>query len=340
VGRYLIRRVLFLVLVLFVVSQLTFFIFLKLPSGDPARRAVGRSTTPEQIANARAAFGLDKPWWVQDARFASGLVPLPCDWADNIKIHNICFLREDVYYSYGNFVAVKEEIFRRLPFTVTLTIGAALIWLLLGIPIGIISAVRRGTLLDRTTMFFALVGVSLPVFWVGYLMLYLFWFKFQQWFGGFHLPSSGIEIGDSWFDSVLKGKFLMPWVVLSITSAAFYARMVRGNLIETMSEDYIRTARAKGLPERRVVYKHGLRAALTPVTTMLGLDIGALLGGAFITETVFAIPGIGQLALKSIETNDFPMVMGITILGSLFIAAANLIVDVTYAFLDPRVRYT
>ena len=312
-----------MILVLFVVSLLTFLIFVKLPAGDPARRAVGRTTTPEQIEAARVAFGLDKPIWVQYGRFAKGLIPWPG-----------LFLSEDVYYSYGNFVPVKEEIFRRLPVTVTLAVGAAILWLLLGIPIGIVSAIKRGTFWDRAGMLFALIGVSLPVFWLGQLLLYFFWFKLQV------APASGLEINATIWESIASGRFILPWITLSVTSAAFYARMVRGNLIETMSEDYIRTARAKGLGERRVVFRHGLRGALTPVVTMLGLDLGGLLGGAFITETLFALPGIGQLAVKSIETQDFPMVMGVTVLGALFIAFANLIVDVVYAFLDPRVRYT
>ena len=322
-GRYLIRRTLFLVLVLFIVSLLTFVIFVKLPAGDPARRAVGRTTTPQAIAEARVTLGLDKPLIVQYARFARGLVPVP-GW----------FLDEDVYYSYGNFVAVKEEIYRRLPVTITLAVGAAVIWLAMGVPIGIISGVRKGSFWDRAGMVFAIIGVSMPVFWLGQLLLYFFWFQLGW------LPSSGLEIGDSIWESIAKGKFILPWITLAFTSAAFYARMVRGNLIETMSEDYIRTARAKGLAERRVVYKHGLRGALTPVVTMLGLDIGLLLGGAFITETLFGLPGIGQLAVRSIDNQDFPMVMGVTILGALFIAIANLVVDVVYAFLDPRVRYT
>jgi len=312
-----------MILVLFVVSLLTFLIFVKLPAGDPARRAVGRTTTPEQIEAARVAFGLDKPIWVQYGRFAKGLIPWPG-----------LFLSEDVYYSYGNFVPVKEEIFRRLPVTVTLAVGAAILWLLLGIPIGIVSAIKRGTFWDRAGMLFALIGVSLPVFWLGQLLLYFFWFKLQV------APASGLEINATIWESIASGRFILPWITLSVTSAAFYARMVRGNLIETMSEDYIRTARAKGLGERRVIFRHGLRGALTPVVTMLGLDLGGLLGGAFITETLFALPGIGQLAVKSIETQDFPMVMGVTVLGALFIAFANLIVDVVYAFLDPRVRYT
>jgi len=322
-GRYLIRRTLFMILVLFVVSLITFIVFVKLPAADPARRAAGKQTTPENIEAARHAFGLDKPLYVQYARFAKGLIPWPG-----------LFLNEDVYYSYSNFVPVKQEIFARLPVTIALAVGAAICWLLLGIPIGIISAVRRGSIWDRSAMVFALMGVSAPTFWLGFLLLYIFWFKLQW------APASGIPIGESVLEAVLQGRFVLPWIVLSITAAAFYARMVRGNLIETMNEDYIRTARAKGLSEKRVIYKHGLRAALTPVVTMFGLDLGLLLGGAFITETVFNLPGVGQYAVQSISRNDFPSVMGVTIFGALFIALANLIVDVAYAFLDPRVRYT
>ena len=322
-GRYLIRRVLFMILVLFVVSLITFIIFVKLPASDPARRAAGRQTTPENVEAARHAFGLDRPLYVQYGRFAKGLIPWPG-----------LFLNEDVYYSYTNFVPVKEEIFSRLPVTITLAVGAAITWVLMGIPIGIISAVKRGSVWDRTSMVFALIGVSAPVFWLAYLFLYVFWFKLGW------APSSGIPIGTSVLEAVVQGRFVLPWIVLSLTFAAFYARMVRGNLIETMGEDYIRTARAKGLSERRVIYKHGLRAALTPVVTMFGLDLAGLLGGAFITETLFGLPGIGQMAVSAIGRQDFPEVMGVTILGALFIAIANLVVDIVYAFLDPRVRYT
>jgi len=322
-GRYLIRRSLFMVLVLFIVSLITFVIFVKLPASDPARRAVGRATSPENVEAARIAFGLDKPLYVQYGRFAKGLIPWPG-----------LFLDEDVYYSYANFVPVKEEIFSRLPVTMALAVGAAVCWLMVGIPIGIISAVRRRTIWDRGSMVFALIGVSAPVFWLAYLFLYIFWFKLGW------APPSGIPIGMSVWEAVLTGRFILPWAVLSLTFAAFYARMVRGNLIETMGEDYIRTARAKGLSEKRVIYKHGLRAALTPVVTMFGLDLAGLLGGAFITETVFNLPGVGQYAVNAIFNNDFPSVMGVTIFGAFFIALANLLVDVAYAFLDPRVRYT
>jgi peptide/nickel transport system permease protein len=321
-ARYLIRRSLFLVLVLFVVSLITFLIFVKLPAADPARRAAGKATSPQNIAAAREAFGLDQPVWVQYARFAQGLVPWPG-----------MFLDEDVYFSYSNFVPVKEEIFKRLPVTATLAVGSAVCWLVVGIPIGIVSAVKRRSPADRVGMVFALFGVSAPVFWLAYVMLYVFWYRLQW------LPSSGIPIGDTVWQGVLQGRFVLPWIVVSLTYAAFYARMVRGNLIETMGEDYIRTARAKGLTEKRVIYKHGLRAALTPIVTMFGLDIAGLMGGVFITETVFNLPGIGQYAVRSIFSNDFPSVMGVTIFGAFFIALANVVVDVAYAYVDPRVRF-
>ena len=322
-GRYLIRRIGFTVLVLFVVSLLTFLIFVKLPSGDPARRATGKSSTPEQIENARKAFGLDQPLWVQYGRFAKGLIPFPG-----------LFLSEDVYYSYGNFIPVREEIARRLPVTVALAVGGAALWLLIGIPVGIAAGVRRKSSMSRFSMLVAIMGVSIPVFWLGQLLLYIFWFRLGW------APPSGMEIGVGVWGSVLDGRFLLPWITVAVGYAAFYARMVRSNVIETMHEDYIRTARAKGLPERRVIYRHGLRGALTPVVTMLGIDLGTLLGGLFIVETLFGLPGVGQLAVTSISTNDFPMVMGVTVLGALFIAVANLVVDVAYAALDPRVRYT
>jgi peptide/nickel transport system permease protein len=322
-GRYLIRRLLFMVLVLFIVSLLTFVIFVKLPASDPAIRAVGRATTPQNIEAARHALGLDRPIWVQYWRFARGLIPWPG-----------FFLNKQTYFSYTNFVPVSEQVYSRIPVTITLALGAAAVWLLIGIPTGIISAVRRRSLTDRAAMVFALIGVSAPVFWLAYLFLYVFWFKLRW------APPSGFTIGMTVWKAVLTGRFVLPWVALSLTFAAFYARMIRGNLIETMGEDYIRTARAKGLSEKRVIYKHGLRAALTPVVTMLGLDIGVLLGGAFITETVFNLPGLGQYAVQSIFANDFPSVMGVTVFAAFFIAAANLVVDVTYAFLDPRVRYT
>jgi peptide/nickel transport system permease protein len=313
---------LFLILVLLIVSFLTYFIFLKLPAGDPARRAAGRQTTPEVIAQARENLGLDQPWYVQYGRFAKGLIPWPG-----------LFLNEQVYFSYNNEQPVKEEIFPRIGVTAVLAVGASVVWLLIGIPIGIMSAIRPRSGRDRAAMLFALFGVSAPVFWLGYLLLYLFWFQFGL------LPGSSLPVDESLLESVVRGRFILPWITVSLTYAAFYARMVRSNLIETMSEDYIRTARAKGVSERRVIFKHGLRAALTPVVTMFGLDLGLLLGGLVITEQVFNLPGLGQYAITALGTNDFPAVMGVTIFAALFIIVANLVVDVFYAVLDPRVRY-
>lgn len=322
-GRYLIRRSLFLILVLVLVSFLTFLIFLKLPGGDPARLLAGPRTTPELIETIRTNLGLDDPWYQQYLRFAKGLVPWPGFW-----------MNEDVYFSYGNNVPVWGEIVRRIPVTVTLSLGAAAVWIILGIPIGILSAIRRRSLADRGAMLFALFGVSAPVFWLGYVMLFIFWFKLGW------APTPGLDTDESMIHAVLTGKFILPWITLSLLFAAFYARMVRGNLIETMSEDYIRTARAKGLSERRVIFKHGLRATLTPVVTMFGIDLGYLLGGAIITETVFDLDGIGKYTIEGVRSQDFPIVMGVTVLAAFFIVVANLIVDVLYAFLDPRVRYT
>ena len=182
-------------------------------------------------------------------------------------------------------------------------------------------------------MVFALFGVSAPAFWLGLMLLYIFWYKLGW------LPGSGVAPGTTVWEAVLQGKFILPWITIAITSAAFYTRMVRGNMIETMSEDYIRTARSKGLSERKVIYKHTLRASLTPVVTMLGLDIGFMLGGAVITETVFGLPGLGQYAIDSIYRNNMPGTMAVTIISAVFIVVANLIVDVVYAVLDPRVRY-
>ncbi|MGH2767285.1 MAG: ABC transporter permease, partial [Actinomycetota bacterium] len=300
-GRYLIRRLLFLILVLLFVSFLTFLIFYKLPPGDPARIAAGRRTSPDIIAQARENLGLDKPWYVQYGRFAKGLVPWPG-----------FFLNEQVYFSYNNFVPVKEQLYQRLPVSVVLAVGGAVVWVLIGLPIGVMSAIKPRSARDRAGMLFALFGVSAPVFWLGYIMLYIFWFTLGW------LPGSTLPIDETLMESVLRGRFVLPWITLSLTFAAFYARMTRSNLIETMSEDYIRTARAKGLSERRVIFKHGLRAALTPVVTMFGLDLGLLLGGAVITEQVFNLPGMGHYVVDALTTNDFPAVMGVTVFAALF----------------------
>ncbi|MBI4260316.1 MAG: ABC transporter permease [Actinobacteria bacterium] len=322
-GRYLIRRAMFLALVLWIVSMLTFVIFVKLPAGDPARRFAGRRTTPETIEQVRENLGLDKPVLVQYARFAKGLIPWPG-----------LFLNEQVYFSYSNYVPVKEEMAKRMPVTFALAIGGSVLWLLIGIPIGIVSALKPRSLADRAGMVFALFGVSAPVFWLGFMLLYVFWFRLGW------LPGSGLPPGDGVLLSVLHGRFLLPWVALALSYAALYTRMVRSNLMEVMGEDYIRTARSKGISERRVVLKHGLRSALTPVVTIFGMDLGFMLGGLLITETVFNLPGLGRYAISGITGNDVPAVMGVVVVAAFFIVVANLVVDVMYAVLDPRVRYS
>jgi peptide/nickel transport system permease protein len=325
-GRYLIRRALFMVLVIIIVSFLTFVIFVKLPAGDPARRAVGRTTTPEQIENARRAFGLDKPLYVQYWRFLKGFIPWPGLW-----------LNEDVYYSYDGFIPVKEELARRIPITGVLAIGAAAIWLLLGIPIGILSAIKRGSFADRAAMIFAIIGVSMPIFWLAQLLLYVFWYQLEL------LPPAGIPIGyNGWTGAIraaLEGRFILPWISLAYINAAFYARMVRGNLIETMSEDYIRTARAKGVFERLVVSRHALRNALLPAITVIGLEFTFLIGGLVVTEQVFNLNGIGKLFVQSVSRNDFTLIQGMVMLIAVFYVFTNLVIDLLYALFDPRIRY-
>jgi peptide/nickel transport system permease protein len=316
---YIIRRLLWVVVLLFVVSALTFVIFYLLPSADPAQLRAGRQPDPQLVEQIRHNLGLDKPWYQQ--------------YFDYMKQ---VFLHFDFGYSYQNTISVKEQVFQRLPATISLALGAAVVWLTIGISVGIISAIRSRSLIDRAAMGTALVAISAPVYWLGLLSLYLFANDIGKWHifagAGSYVPFS--ENPAKWFNSLL-----LPWFVLAAAFAAFYARLLRSNLIETMGEDYIRTARAKGLSERRVVFRHGLRSAITPIVTAAGLDIGILLGGAILTESVFNIPGIGRLVFDSIQHSDLPMIQGTVLIGTFFIVMMNLIVDIVYAFLDPRVRY-
>jgi peptide/nickel transport system permease protein len=319
---FVVRRLLWMVVLLLVISFLTFVIFVTLPSADPALLRAGRNPSPELVASIRETLGLDKPWYVQYLKYIDRL-----------------FLHFDFGYSYQNNVSVKSQIFDRLPATMALAAGGAIVWLLIGIPVGIISAIKRGTWLDRVAMGTALVAISAPVYWLGLVSLYLFsddLGKFPLLPGQGAYPSSGNILTDP---GTVIPALILPWLVLAASFAAVYARFLRGNLIEVMSEDYIRTARSKGLRERAVVFKHGVRSAITPIVTILGLDLGILLGGAILTETVFNIPGVGRLAFDAIQKSDLPTVQGTVILGAFFIIFLNLLVDVVYAFLDPRVRY-
>jgi peptide/nickel transport system permease protein len=318
-GRYIIRRCLWVIVLLLIVSAVTFVIFYELPSADPAALRAGKSPSPELLAQIRHTLGLDKPVYVQYWLYMKKIV-----------------LHFDFGFSFQDSQPVRREIFDRLPATISLTAGAVVVWLLIGLPVGIISAIRRRSVSDRASMGLALLAISAPVYWLGLVALYLFSndIGLVHVFDGAGTYTGLTEDPARWF-----GSLILPWVVLAASFAAFYARLLRANLIETMSEDYIRTARAKGLPERVVIGRHAMRAAITPIVTILGLDIGILLGGAILAETVFNIPGVGRLAYEGIQNADLPVIQGTVLFGAMFIVVANLIVDIVYAFLDPRVRY-
>jgi len=314
VSAYLLRRLIWVFLLLAGVSLTTFIIFFLIPA-DPAELVAGKNATPEMIAAVEQRLGLDRPWYQQYGLFLSRAV------------------RGDLGFSYITQQRVAPTLLAAFPVTLSLAAGAAVIWLALGIPIGVLSALKPRSLPDRLAMIFALVGISTPVFWLGLLMLKVF------------ADSLGLfPLGD--YMEIARGGVLswmhhlaLPWLTLAFLYAGWYARMTRANMLETLGEDYVRTARAKGLPERRVVFRHALRNSLTPVVTMFGMDLGYLLGGAVLTETVFGLPGIGGLAWQAIQQRDLPMVMGAVTLAAAFIILANLVVDLFYAVLDPRVRY-
>jgi peptide/nickel transport system permease protein len=317
--RYIVRRVLWGILLLWIVSAVIFTIYYVLPSADPAVLRAGRSASPQQVEAIRHALGLDDPVYLQYWHYMKDLV-----------------LHFDFGFSYQSNTEVRALILDRLPATALLVAGSVVLWLLIALPVGIISAVWRRSLLDRATMVTTLAFISAPVFWLGLVSLYLF----AKDVGQFPIfPGIGSYLdADTFMEKC--GSMLLPWAVLAAATAAIYARYLRSSMIDTMSEDYIRTARAKGLPERSVIMRHAFRGAVTPIVTLLGLDIGILLAGnAILTESVFNIPGVGRLVYTSIQRADLPVIQGVTLFGAFFIIIANLIVDIAYAYLDPRVRY-
>jgi peptide/nickel transport system permease protein len=317
---YIARRLAWTAVVVLAVLFVTFLVFFKLPNGNPALRFAGKSPTEAQIAEVEHRLHLDKPFYVEFGYFVKN------------------FVSGDQYgwpglgYSYASFASVRGLVIERGPRTLWLIAGAATLWLTFGVTIGVISAVKRRTFFDRFAMGFALFGISAPVFWLGLMALYIFWKTL-------HLP------GGSGYEPLSHGigawasHLILPWCVLALLYMAIYARMTRNNLLETLGEDYIRTARAKGLSERRVIFRHGLRASLTPIVTLFGLDIALLVGGAIITESVFNLQGLGYLAINGALTQDLPTVLGVVMCTATAVAVMNLVVDVVYAFLDPRVRY-
>lgn len=319
-GRYIIRRLIWTVLVVLLVSILTFFIFFVLPSGDPAARFAGKQPTPELIAQVRISLGLDKSVPEQYWLFLKHLVT-----GDQYGWPGLGF-------SFQTKEAVLPQLIDRARVTLSIIFGGAVLWLAMGIPVGVLSALKRGTRLDRTAMGVALFFVSAPVFWLGLLSLYVFW-KQLGW-----LPGTGyVAFADS--PARWASHLILPWMVLALLYAAIYARVVRGNMIDVMSEDYIRTARAKGLPERQVVVRHELRAGITPVVTLLTIDLGVLVGGTIVTETVFNMQGLGNWLLVAAQNNDLPVTLAVTIVVAGCVSILSLVADILYAVLDPRVRF-
>ncbi len=332
---YIIRRLFGAVLTLVIVSMITFGIFYLVPrwaggtAEDLASRYVGRTASPEAVAEAAKALGLTDNFFVQY-----------WDWLRAIFAGRDFIFGGTTYhcpapclgYSFIGRNPVLPDILDRLPVTASLAFGAAIIWVLLGVSTGVLSALKRGSVFDRAAMGFALGGVSLPIFWTGLVSLVIFSYGLG-WTarGGSYTPIEQ-NPADWAYD------LLLPWITLALLFSAAYARLTRAGMLETMGEDYIRTARAKGLRERTVVTKHGLRAALTPIATIFGLDVGLLLGGAVLTESTFSLPGIGKYAIDAITASDMPKVMGFVIFAAGFVVIANLIVDVVYAVIDPRVR--
>ena len=332
---YLVRRVLAAIGLLFVVSVITFSIFYLVPrlaGATPeslATRYVGRAATEETVKITAERLGFYDPIYVQYATWAKGVV-VGTEYdmgAQTVECPAPC-----LGYSFLTRQPVFPELMDRAPVTFSLAIGAAVIWVVFGVSVGVLSALRRGTIFDRSAMIIALAGVSMPIFWTGLMALSLFSYQLGITApGGSYTPFTENPV--AWAYALL-----LPWVTLALLFSAQYARLTRAGMLETMNEDYIRTARAKGLKERRVVTKHGLRGALTPILTIFGLDFGLLIGGAVLTERVFSLNGLGQYAVQGIFANDLPKIMGVTLLAALFVVLANLFVDLMYAVVDPRVR--
>jgi len=320
---FVIRRLIGMVAVLFAVSLLVFIVFILLPGGDPAERMAGKNPTPENIENIREKWGFDKPFYVQYARMmqkaATGLTPGPHDEYDILRSFDT---RQDVVH----------EIVKGIPATFSLCIGAAIIWLVFGILVGVISAVTAGQASDRLITILALVGISMPVFWLGIVLRYFF-AETNTWFpDGGYVPLTSDPT--QWLYHLI-----LPWFCLAVLFIGFYGRVLRSNMLDSMGEDYVRTARAKGLPPARVLRRHVLRNSLIPIVTLFGLDFAAVLGGgAILTETVFDLKGVGWYAAQSVGGLDLPPIMGVTLYGAFFIVFFSAVVDFLYAYLDPRVR--
>jgi peptide/nickel transport system permease protein len=332
---FIIRRLILTVFLLILVSMITFAIFFLVPrlAGQTAYQLaaqyVGRNPIPSEIKAVEIKLGLSDPLYLQYGRYLKGIV-FGVHYSDGTDVSYCpfpCF-----GYSFRNQQPVWPQLISDAPVTLSLAIGAAVLWLIGGVSIGVLSALRSGSLFDRFSMGVALAGVSLPVFFTGLIALELFSYKWAI-FPNVHY------VGITTNPLLWARNLVLPWITLAFLYAALYARLTRAGMLETMGEDYIRTARAKGVRERQVVVKHGLRAALTPIVTIFGLDLGLLLGGAILTETTFSLPGLGQFTILAIQNQDLPEILGVVMIASFFIVIANMIVDILYAVVDPRVRF-
>ena len=317
--RYLVRRLLWAAVLFLIVTVVTYVIFFLIPV-DPARQACGQRASDACVENATEHLGLDKPVYVQYGRFLWRLVG-----------------HFDLGRSFANRQNVTEIVLDAAPTTASLVFGGVVVWMLIAVPIGILSALRPRSLLDRMTMVGVLIGISAHPVWIGLILSYFIGFKLG-WtpitgYCDFFNPATACGGPVEWAHSLI-----LPWITLAILYAALYVRMIRANVMEAMNEEYVRTARAKGAPEWLVMRSHVLRNAMLPVVTMLGMDIGLVLGGAIFTETVFSLPGLGRTALQAVSTFDLPTVQGIVVFGTLAIILFNLIVDLLYAWIDPRIR--
>jgi peptide/nickel transport system permease protein len=318
-ARFVARRLASMVLVLFAVSVLVFLIFNVIPNGDPAVRIAGKHPTETQIESIRQEWGFDEPIYTQYFTTMKKL-----------------FTGDMV--SYFTQLSVTEEIWKGIPRTLSLAIGAAIIWMVFGVALGLLTAMRAGKVSDRLLTVLALIGISMPVFWIGALMNHYLGFELTETLGFELFPNGGyVEFTENPFEWVHH--LILPWIALSILFIGVYSRVLRNNILDTMNDDFVRTARAKGLSERQVLLKHVLRNSLIPVVTLWGLDFAVVIGGgAILTETVFNLQGVGQYAADAIGQLDVPPILAVTMFGAFFVVFFNAIVDIAYAALDPRIR--
>jgi peptide/nickel transport system permease protein len=314
------RRFAAALLVLFAISVLVFLIFFATPGVDPAARIAGRNADQQTLAQVRAAFGLDRP--------------LPIRY--ELMMQHL-FIQRDLTSYVNRGVRVIPQITQAIPITLSLVIGAAVLWMLFGIAMGAAAAARQGTAVDPLMVLLGVVGVSMPVYWLGEVVNLLTQDRLHGSVFSWVPPLGYVSLHDSPGQWALH--LLFPWLTLSALYAGIYARVLRGEMLAALSEDYVRTARAKGLSERRILLKHALRCSLIPIVSLFGLDFGALVGGAaLLTEVVFGLPGVGKLTYDALQNVDLPVIMGCVLYAAFFVVLANAVVDLLYAVLDPRVR--